>query len=305
MNNNTIVLWVLITNTLIAIVVYILGLLSRNGKPGLIYSLVILVSPVVGPLFFGCAWLLLKLGLNVGGITYADISFDATRHVKKQKDNYLKEVDILPLEEAFAISKTADRRYQLLKVLKKDYSKNISTILSGLDNEDTETSHYAASVVLSTTTEYLNDLARLKVAYEKNRTELQPARAYLDCLKSFILSNIPDTIDKKKYLYIYLSVFDTIYDHYEESISDDDYVFVIELLIELGNRELAATWAERALRFFPDSSAIYYAILHMHYEFGDTERFFGVLDEIKNSDLNISNEILMIIRFFSYQAGQG
>ena len=301
MNSLTLVLTLLIINLLISLGVLFWDIMKENGKMTAVHFIVNLLCPIIGPAYFLGSFILLKTSLRNKELTYSDIGFDSTRHVKKLKSDFLEEVDILPLEEAFSVSKTKDRRRALLTTLKKDYSKNISTVLLGLNNEDSETSHYAASVVLSTISDYLNLLSKLREAYLENTNIPGPALEYLDVLKEFMESNIIDKVDRRKYAIIYLETLDWLYLNFNENVQEEHYVFLIESMMNIDNNEAATKWSTRALRAFPENDSIYYVTMKMHYFFGNKDEFLALLDNIMTSNINISNQTLQTIRFFTYK----
>lgn len=301
MTSFMIVFIIVILNTIVATFILIWDILNKNGKIAYAHFAVIFLCPIVGGLFYLGSFLLYKSKLRDQTLEYADISFDASRHVKKQKGNFIEEVDILPLEEAFTVSNTKDRRKALLATLKKeDQTKNIPTILRGLNNEDSETRHYAASFVLSTSTDYLNLLSKLKDEYNDSEDQVGAARNYLAGLKSFMQSDIMDKIDKVKYIRIHSEVMGWMYKHFREEVTLDDYVYQIGLLLEANNYDDAKIWSDRAIHSFPEEDAPYHSTMKMYYQFGDVDKFLDMLKEIMASNINISNETLQTIRFFNY-----
>ena len=300
MSSNLTILIILILNIIVAFCVMAWDISKDNGNFLYIHLFVILFAPVIGITYFLCSFWLEHTLFSDKDIAYGDISFDSSRHIKKLKGNFLEEIDILPLEEAFAVSGKKDRRYALLSTLKKDYGKNISTVLLGLNNEDSETSHYAATVVLATTTDYLNIIGKLKEEYLEARDQHRPDKNYLIGLKEFMESDIMDAIDKEKYARMYVEVLEWLYENFKDEIVAEDFVFSIQILIELNDYETAAKWSGRAIRTFPEEDMVYYYTMKMYYCFGDSEHFLKLLKELMSSTINISNETLQIIRFFTY-----
>lgn len=298
-----IVLIICILNVVVSLICLIWNLINDKGKIAFAYFIAMLIVPAFGPLLYLLAHIMYRTVLSEQEISYADISFDSSRHEKKQKGNFMEEVDILPLEEAFLVSNLSDRRKALLQTLKKDYSKNISTILMGVNNEDSETSHYAASVVMSASTDYLNMLAKLREEYlnEESEDQTKAALDYLAGLKEFMQSDIMDAVDKGKYIRTHTEVMEWMYKYARNEISVDDYVYQIELLLETDNLELSKEWTNRALHGFPDEDAVYYATMKMYFNFNLHDEFMQMLNELMKSNINISNETLQTIRFFTYQ----
>ena len=302
MNASTILfLIIIIVNIIISAVIFIWEIVNSHGKISAIHLIINLLCPIVGPVFFSGGLLVKKMKSKGSELSYADIGFDASRHVKKLKSDFLEEVDILPLEEAFVVSETKDRRKALLSTLKKDFSKTISTVLLGLNNEDSETSHYAASVILSTISDYLNMLAKSREEFLNNQNHPGPAIDYLNLLREFMESNIIDQVDKLKYSRIYLETLSWIHDNFRESLTEDHYEFLLNSLIELDDKENAKVWANNARHAFPESDAVCYCIMKMHYKFKNYDEFLGLLQSIMSSNINFSNRTLQTIRFFTYR----
>ncbi len=304
--SNIIVLAIIIVNTLISVATLLLFLFNKRGPLSYIYFAIMLVCPILGPCYFLFAYVLFRINTRNKELTYGDISFDASRHERKQKADLVEEVDILPLEEAFIVSDKGDRRKALLTTLKRDYNKNISSILMGLNNEDTETSHYAASVVLSTSTEYLNLLAALKMVYEAqaNEDNSDPAHAYLQVLRDYMDSDILDATDKKKYISIHSNVMAWLYKTFREELYMEDYIYELNLLLEIEDYEEAIVWSNRLIHTYSDNDAAFYYTMKLYYLSGQFDKFLEMLTIVMKSDMSISNETLQIIRFLNYRPNQ-
>ena len=301
MSSGFIVLIIIIVNTIIGLLVFFWDLLRKKGKYAYVHLSVIVFCPVVGIIFFLGAYLMELLFNDKLDLAYRDIGFDTTRRVKKIKKGFLEEVDILPLEEAFSVSGKQERRRALLTALKRDYKRNISSVQLGLNNEDGETSHYAASAILSLTTEFLNRLGRLKAAFDENENQPQTARDYLDTLAEFMNGDILDSIDKKKYAKTYINIVDWLYNNYKEEVLVEDFAYALGLLVEFEDYEHALTLSERALKEYPDEDVIYYLIMKAYYNSSNYEKLKELLGRIMASTINISNETLQVIRFFNYK----
>lgn len=292
------VLIILILNAILAVFILIWDIVNKKGDITYVHFFSILLCPIVGALFFICSYFVHKIITRKGELEYGDISFDTARHIKKQKIDFKEEVDIVPLEEAFVVSEKKDRRSALLTVLKKE-NKNISTILRGLNNEDSETRHYAASYVLSASTDYLNMVSKLKEEYLAAEDQYEPARNYLDGLKAFMQSDILDSIDKAKYIKIHTEVLESVHKNFREKITLEDYIHEIEILLESSDYDEAKMWCEYAIRSFPEDDTPYLILMKIYYQLGENEKFVELLEDIMDSSINISNETLNIIRFFN------
>lgn len=306
MDNAALVTAILIGNTLVALLVMAIALLLKKGSLAFMLFAVIALLPVAGAVFLlGSAVHHRLTLLKNKELTYEDISFDTTRKTKKIKADIAGELgSLLPLEESFSVSGTKERREAFLHTLKQDYSNNIASLKQGLDNEDSETSHYAASAVMTLVTDFLNKLAVQKHLFDNRSADdgAERAQDYLNILSSFFYSDLMGASDRKKYTDIYVNVLEWLFGEHPGAVAIDDLVLAINLLIEKSAFAAAAVWSQRVIKAFPDEDAAYNVTLKLYYASGDHERFLSLLREIMASDITISNDTLQHIRFFTYRA---
>ena len=304
MDYTPVVAAILITNTIIAILVMLMTLLLKKGSVAYIYFSIIFLIPIGGIILLTFSHLTHILSFKKKELSYKDISFDTTRQTKKQKADVAEELNkLLPLEESFNISETKNRREAFLNVLKYDYSNNIASIKQGLDNEDSETSHYAASAVMSLSTEFLNKLTLQRRLFD-NKSEAngaQLAQDYLDTMRGFFHSNLMGAGDRKKYTGIYVGMLDWLYGNHPTLVVAEDLALLIDLLIERGSYADADIWSRRAIASFPADDLVYNITLKLYYSSGERDKFMSLLKEIMGSDLSISNDTLQHIRYFTYR----
>ncbi len=301
MKSEDIVILIVVINTMIALAVLIFDIVRKKGGLTFVHFFILLFCPVVGIIVFLGAYVFDRILDKQLALSYEDISFDATRSVKKIKANLKEEIDIVPLQEAFLVSNHKDRRKALLATLKKDYKRNIATVIRGINNDDSETSHYAASVVLSTNTDYLNRLSRLRAEFDRALDDPKPAHDYIEGLTEYMKSDILDNVDKIKYAHFYLEALDFLCDGFADEVPEEYFTFGIQTLIEINDFDLALSWSQRAVRYYPENDRILYAIMKIYYKNGSTERFISMIKEIMESTISISNETLQVIRFFLYK----
>ncbi len=296
------VLIILTGNAAIAIISLIILLAKKSGTFAFICGAVILLCPVVGVLFLSGSYFLSRFLSRNRTLAYADISFDGTRRKKKQQPDFMEEVNILPLREALVVSGTGDRRRALLSVLKKESFQNISSLSEAVENEDSETSHYAAAAVLTAAANHRKELAALKKAFEKNASEKDPTPAldYLGGLEVFLQSGIMERAEKATYTNIHSELMAWLYQCFQADLRPEHYVCQTELLLEQEDCGAADLWVSRGIRAFPQNDEIYYTALRLYYVCGDHERFRILLSFLMNSQINISNRTLQLIRFFTY-----
>ena len=156
-----VVLW--IVNALIALIYLLIGALVYvpacdlkqeqgeevqydNRRAFLIRFIVMVLCPVVGPAFFLCSYLLFKTVFRQA-VDLEDVVFGKERVRTHLKADEERERNIAPLEEALAVSDKRNLRMLMLNVIRGDLQKSLESITMALNSEDSETSHYAASVL--------------------------------------------------------------------------------------------------------------------------------------------------------------
>ena len=151
----------IIVNSLIALSYLLYGILKikkgkaeRSHRPKYIMLfIVIFICPVVSEIFLVCGNLVYKI-LSRKEVDMSDISFSRERVEILSPADFNRDINIVPMRESLSISDVKRRRRMILDVLKKDSRKSIGKIAMALDNPDSETSHYAASIITDALSEF-------------------------------------------------------------------------------------------------------------------------------------------------------
>ena len=69
-------------------------------------------------------------------------------------------------------------------------------------------------------------------------------------------------------------------------------------LLEIEDFKRCKKWCDRAVTYYPKSLSTYTCQLKLYFSNGDREKFFQVLEELRNSNIVIDNETLELIRVF-------
>lgn len=147
-------LCVVVINTLLAIAYFLWGVLfhKKNEKGEneriayIIRSVCIFMCPVVGILFFVVGFLIKTIFFRTV-VNLDDVIFSKERVNQAVKADEESERNIVPIEEALAVSDKTNLRHLMLNILKGDISESLAAISLSLDSEDSETSHYAAAAL--------------------------------------------------------------------------------------------------------------------------------------------------------------
>ena len=144
----------MLINLVVVVIYLIFEHLRRKEKYASIWMKagMMLLCPVVGPLFLLGSFLLYKLFASQG-MDLSDVVFSKERTDTLQRPDEDVEKNMVALEEALEVSDKKSLRTLMMNVIRGDYKHSLSAIALALNSEDSETAHYAASVLQ----EVLND----------------------------------------------------------------------------------------------------------------------------------------------------
>ena len=87
-------------------------------------------------------------------VDLADVVFSKERVKTVRKPDEDVERNLVSMEEALSVTDQKNLRTYMMNVLQRDYRESLSVIAEALNSEDSETSHYAASVLQDVLNEF-------------------------------------------------------------------------------------------------------------------------------------------------------
>lgn len=273
--------------------------LHDNRRAYVIRFIVMLLCPVTGPLFFLGSHLLFLLFFR-REVDLEDVVFSKERIRQHLKADEEREWDIVPVEEALAVSDQKYLRGLMLKVLRGDIQKSLEAITLALDSEDSETSHYAASVLQDELNEFRTYVQKLYVKMQHEEDD------ETDC-EEMLIGYMDDVLKQKVFTGVEQSRFVEMMDEAAQKLYRKNtakmtpayYEAVILRSLELKLFEQAGVWCQRLEEAYPDQLTAYSCRMKLYYTEGKRKQFFEVLDQIKKSEIVIDSETLEFIRIFS------
>lgn len=144
-------IWILIVNTLVVLAYWIWNHFREKGKRGgyRLRCITMLLCPIVGVCYFFFGWLYFRLFFREP-VDLDDVIFSKDRVKTNLKADENAERNFVPLEEAIAVTDKDNTRFLMMEVVRRDISNSLTTIALALRSEDSEVSHYAASVLSET-----------------------------------------------------------------------------------------------------------------------------------------------------------
>lgn len=173
------VLLILLINVIITFVYWLFFFVIRKKYEAGFATrcVVMLLCPVVGPIYFFLGWVFRKL-LFHKPVDLADVIFSKDREKSLLKADELGESNILPIKDAVAVVDKQNAREFILEVLRHDVRKSLSSLFLALDSDDSEISHYAASVLQS-------ELGKFRIAVQKLASDIDETEAELRQIEEY------------------------------------------------------------------------------------------------------------------------
>lgn len=291
---------------LLVIAAYCLVMVIRHfsGKTDLPLSTcflragVMLLCPVLGVLYYLATYLLERVGW-FREVDLSDVAFrKGQAHTFATADEE-RERDLAPIEETLKVGDKKNLRQLMLNVLRGDLEDSLGSITLALNSSDSETAHYAASVLR----DELNNF-RLRVQQINEEILQEPAsegtlEAYLvDYMGKVLAQGVFTNLEQEKYVRILDSTAEKLYQKDPAEITPLRGESVCELLLEIKAFDRVQLWCDRLAEQYPDTLTAYTCQLKLYFTTNDRERFFATMAALKQSDIVIDQETLEMIRVF-------
>lgn len=212
--------------------------------------------------------------------------------------NVSKEVNLLPLEEALIVNETSTRRRLLLDVLKEDMEESMIPLLKqAVNNEDTETSHYAVTAVMEIKRKLLLSIQKWSVRYEEDKSNPEIMLEYANAIKNYTMSGFMDKRTQMSHKLNYVKLLQQLLK--TEAVSEKLYCETIDSMKVLERFDEALRYSNQFRVRFPESEEAYLSELDLYYTLKMKEPFYETLASLKASKILVSNRGLNIIRYWS------
>lgn len=273
--------------------------LYDNRRAYVIRFIVMLLCPVTGPLFFLGSHLLFLLFFR-REVDLEDVVFSKERIRQHLKADEERERDIVPVEEALAVSDQKYLRGLMLKVLRGDIQESLEAITLALDSEDSETSHYAASVLQDELNEFRTYVQKLYVEMQhEEEDETDCEEMLIGYMDAVLKQKVFTGVEQSRFVEMMDEAAQELYRKDTTKMTPAYYEAVILRSLELKLFEQAGVWCQRLEEAYPDQLTAYSCRMKLYYTEGKRKQFFEVLDQIKKSEIVIGSETLEFIRIFS------
>jgi len=271
-----------------------------------IRACIMLLCPLAGVCCFLLSWLLYRLVFRTE-VDLSDVVFSKERVQTVTKADEESERNIAPLEEAIAVTDKRSLRELMLNILRDDYRDSLPSIALALNSSDSETAHYAASVLQDALNDFRINIQR---DYQKTMDALEEpdgeddsagadAAALIEFVDEMLQKRVFTQLEQTHYTHLMEEMGEKLYYSQTYPVSCDLLERIALRLLEIQDFPLCEKWCLRIVELYPDTLSAYTTRLKLYFSSGKREDFFNVMEELKGTDIIIDQETLELIRAFS------
>ena len=279
---------------LVGVLLFAISCIQKGNKIGI--ALLFLALPILGFALYFVPIILMKICNR--------FSYDRDSLVKRydiegsqSAPDVVRELDVIPVEDAMAVSSKKEKRELLLEQLKKDLYSNYRSILPATSDEDSETAHYVAAAKMQVHQQMHSEILELQKKMQEQEFTIEACKLYLAKLTRYISSKLLEKKETIIYNYEYCDYFNRLLNSTNGTLEKQECTNYLEYLIDLELFEEAeAFWTECADELREETS--YRKMLEMYYSQKRKEKFYACLHELEKSDIELSADGLMMLRFW-------
>ncbi len=290
-------LCILLINTIV-VILYLVWNLRKKRKGCVIQATMMFLCPIIGPAFFLFSFMMYKLFFSEP-VDLADIVFSKERVESFTHAEEERERNMVPLEEAIEITGDKELRALMMNVVRGDIHKFLASIALALNSEDTETAHYAASVLQDALNGFRMSVEKQRqIIYEEPHNQLILIEQLIDYMNQVLEQKVFTDLEQKEYVYIMEEICELFYEKAPGRITSHQYEAISLRLLEIGDYEGCKKWCERTHYHYPNTLSTYTCQLKLYFTWGKKDKFFDVVEELKQSTVVVDSETLALLRVF-------
>lgn len=207
-------------------------------------------------------------------------------------------LNVVPVEDAMAVSGNAEKRDLLLKQMKKDLKENYRILLAAEQDEDSESAHYVAAAKMEIYRLHQTRWLECRRDYEQEPGNPEKYHTACGVLSEMLASGVLSSREQSAYQKRLCGLVKRQIDAEESQVSSREYEEYLSCLVELGRYEDAQLlWQGYADRM--QDEAAYEDMLKMFYQEGERQKFEALLNDLcRNRQLRLSPKGLEQLRYW-------
>lgn len=257
------------------------------------------VCPIAGPVYFLIAYLFECASQK--DVHIEDVIFSKDRVVSYRAPEEEKERNVVSLADAIAVSDRENLRKLMMQVVCDDDGASLAVISKGLYADDSEISHYAATVLqekLGVYRRYVQS-AFLRLQGVRN-AEARAAQAaeLLDYMIPMLKRGVFGAVEQSSLVQKMDTVAETLLTTDKSRLDIYIYDDLFHIALNANEDGIAEKWCNRLVAEYPGMVNAYSCRLHLYYKQGRHEEFRETMEELKKSDVVVDAHLLEWIRLF-------
>lgn len=314
-----VILILLIANTLIGILYFLFTYFggTRDFSLALSKSITIILFPGLGVIVWFLSWLLFR-SVFVSNVDLADVIFSKEKVKAIVRADEEAERNMVSMGDALSVSEKTDVRNLLMNLAKGNTKDTIAAISQGLNSADSETSHYAASLMQDVLNDFrvkaqaaYNRINEMLMAKNSDPDETGEAKDFpeaefielcenaIEFINDILKQQVFTEIEQRQYAVMLDEIGNGMYTVAMDSLTVEISEDVTLRLLEVKDYGRCEKWCNRMTELFPEALATYSCKLKLYFETARNTEFFETITALKNSSVAVDKKTLEIIRTFS------
>ncbi|MCT4688364.1 hypothetical protein [Vallitalea sp.] len=259
----------------------------------IIRLVITMVLPIIGFVFF----IVIDISLRSKGKEH-DFDFN---QITSSSDysifDWNNKRDIIPIEEALLLNDNIVKRDLVINMVKEKRLSNVNGLKLALQDEDTETSHYAASAIMQIKSEFENKIKEISVKYEQNNNDSELIGEYISILKDYIDSGLMERQMEKRFRNDYSKLLAQIINLGTKE--KEYYIMKINIDLDMEDYQQARYFCNLFLDKFEKLEDPYLLYMKLYYSLKDYDMLNKTIEQLVELPISLSNEALNKIRFWT------
>ncbi len=274
-------------------IIYSLCFYKKSRQMVFIRFVITMVLPILGFVFL----MVIDIGLKSKGKEH-DFDFNQISSSSKYSIFDLNNKrDIVPIQEALILNDNIVKRDLVINMVKDKRLNNINGLKLALQDEDTETSHYAASAIMQIKSEFENKIKEISVKYAQNNNDSELIKEYINILKDYIDSGL---MEKQMEIRLKNDYSKLLAQIINLGIKEKDYyIMKINIDLDMEDYQQARYFCNLFLDKFEKLEDPYLLYMKLYYRLKDYNMLNKKMEELVELPISLSNEALNKIRFWT------
>lgn len=289
-------IWLLAANFALAALYIVIKRIHREGAW---MALFFLFLPGLGFLVYFLPGLLRSFLERVGIDREAVLTHIFEIDRQPEHPDVQEALNVVPVEDAMAVSGNTEKRELLLKQLQKNLQENYKILLAAEQDEDSESSHYVAAAKMEIYRLQQTRWLECRRDYEQEPDNPEKYHMACDALTEMLKSDVLSAREQSAYRKRLCELVQKQIDAREDEVSLREYEEYLSSLVDLGRyADAELLWHRHADRM--RSEAAYQNMLKMFYQTKERQKFEELLEDLrKNKQVRLSAKGLEQLRYWT------